>query len=404
MDFLGIDGIKTLDVTYNPKGIRVLAELQTTPTCCPHCGRLPWELKPHGTKRQIITDLHVRENAVEIELIRRRYFCMKCKRTSLQPLSGIDERRSCAIRLIEHIERQSLLKPFSHVAQETGLADTTVRAIFNEYILRLSKSTHIETPRVLGLDGVYIRKKERLILTDIEHLRVIELIESIKERSVAQALFDLPDRRHVEVVTLDMSASLRRAVKHALPWAFIVVDRFHIQRMDNQAVDSIRRHLHASMSSYDRRLIMRDPRYLRKHRDQLKKMGKLATLEEWLDKLPLLRTAYDLKEGFFGVWFSSCSQTARQRYEDWEKTILGCPSEHNELICHAFGPLLKAMRNWGTEVFNFFDYPYTNAYTESANNIVKTIQRDGRRYSFWTIRAKVIHGGLLKASKTTLNS
>src|ERR1051326_2038953 len=82
----------------------------------------------------------------------------------------------------------------------------------------------------------------------------------------AHAPVRLPERRRVEVVTLDMSASLRRAVLHALPWAVIVVDRFHIQRMANQAVDRVRRRIHLGMTRYDRRLVMRDPRLLRKHR------------------------------------------------------------------------------------------------------------------------------------------
>jgi hypothetical protein len=35
-----------------------------------------------------------------------------------------------------------------------------VRAIFREYVARLEREARFETPRVLCLDGVYIRRKE----------------------------------------------------------------------------------------------------------------------------------------------------------------------------------------------------------------------------------------------------
>ena len=91
-----------------------------------------------------------------------------------------------------------------------------------------SRVACIETPRVPGLDGVYLRRKELLVMTDIERRRIVQIAASVKERSVAQALFRLPEQRRVEVVTMDMSASLRRAVLHALAWAVVVADRFHI--------------------------------------------------------------------------------------------------------------------------------------------------------------------------------
>ena len=59
------------------------------------------------------------------------------------------------------------------------------------------------------------------------------------------------------------------------------------------------------------------------------------------------------------------------------------------------------MGNWGDYVFNYFDYPYTNAFTESSNRRVKDIQREGRGGDFKTVRAKMIFGTL---QRRALNS
>lgn len=39
------------------------------------------------------------------------------------------------------------------------------------------------------------------------------------------------------------------------------------------------------------------------------------------------------------------------------------------------------------DILAYFDYRYTNAFTESANNIIKTIEKQGHGYSFEVLRA-----------------
>src|ERR1051326_4248579 len=212
MDYLDLTGMKTTGIIPSTNNLRVLAELTTEPGACPHCPNSLFKLKPHGTKTQVIADAPARGKTVEIAVKRRRSRCPVCGRTCLQPFVGVDERWGMTERLVEFVKNESLLKPFNQAAEETGVAPSTVRAIFREHVAELERTMTFETPRVLGLDGVYVRRKERLVMTDIERRRVVQMTASIKERSVAQALLRLPERRRVEVVTLDMSASLRRAV------------------------------------------------------------------------------------------------------------------------------------------------------------------------------------------------
>jgi hypothetical protein len=56
----------------------------------------------------------------------------------------------------------------------------------------------------------------------------------------------------------------------------------------------------------------------------------------------------------------------------------------------AFEPLTKAMDNWEAEIFAYFDYRVTNAYTESLNSLIRVINRLGRGYSFEVLRAKIL--------------
>ena len=59
-----------------------------------------------------------------------------------------------------------------------------------------------------------------------------------------------------------------------------------------------------------------------------------------------------------------------------------------------------AMSNWNTEIFAYFDYRVTNAYTEVLNGLIKIANRNGRSYSFDVIRAKTLYtNGFQKTQK-----
>src|ERR1700760_523819 len=124
--------MKTIDRDPSLNGVRVWAELTTTPGTCPHCPNALFGLKAHGTKSQTIKDAPMRGRTVEIVVKRRRYRCPVCGRTSLQPFAGVDERWGMTLRLVEFVERESLFKPFKQVGQETGGAPSPLRGIFRE--------------------------------------------------------------------------------------------------------------------------------------------------------------------------------------------------------------------------------------------------------------------------------
>ena len=57
-----------------------------------------------------------------------------------------------------------------------------------------------------------------------------------------------------------------------------------------------------------------------------------------------------------------------------------------------FKPVLSFMKNkrWHTLVFNYFEHPYTNAYVEALNGLIRHIDRAGRGYDLSILRAKAL--------------
>lgn len=216
------------------------------------------------------------------------------------------------------------------MAFRTGLSDTTVADIFDDYTSMLDRTVRFETPRVLGLDGVYIGGKECAILTDLEASLVIDVWADYRLEQLVAALKRLPGREYVRVVVIDMSRPLRRAVQEALPQAVIVIDRHHIQTLANEGVDRVRQELRKDITRRRGRLTMCRRELLRKHWHLLN-VEQQEELRSWFECQPKLKLAYEIKESFLAIWYSSSAVSARQRYREWLEHV---PTRRGARIPH----------------------------------------------------------------------
>lgn len=68
---------------------------------------------------------------------------------------------------------------------------------------------------------------------------------------------------------MDMWRPYKDAVNTVLPHAKVVVDKFHVVRMANQALDSVRKALRDKMTTKERRTLMRERFILLKRKHDL---------------------------------------------------------------------------------------------------------------------------------------
>lgn len=108
---------------------------------------------------------------------------------------------------------------------------------------------------------------------------------------------------------MDLWQPYKDAVKAVLLQATIIVDRFHVVRRANQAMETIRKQLRESLTKNQRRGLMHDRFILLKRHKVLTDMEKV-TLDLWTKNHLSLGTAYELKEAFFDIWESDNRQKA----------------------------------------------------------------------------------------------
>lgn len=240
------------------------------------------------------------------------------------------------------------------------------------------------TPEWLGIDEVYLLRKPRCVLTNVKEATVIEVMPDRYKKTVVERLGRLHDKDRVLVVTMDMSRTFRDAVAAKLPDAVVVIDKFHVVRMASQSMEVVRKSIRGGLDDKSRRKMMHDRFILLRRRKDLED-AQVETMESWFKLFPLLKTAHELKEGFYNIW-DECDtrQKAETAYAEWEAKI---PVE----LTSAFKPVVTAVKNWKADIFAYFDHRATNATTEALNGLTKVIARNGRGYSFRAIRAKMLY-------------
>lgn len=182
---------------------------------------------------------------------------------------------------------------------------------------------------------------------------------------------------------MDMWSPYKSAINTVIPHAKIVIDKFHVVKLANEALEKIRKANRQKVSVKERRQLMRDRYVLLKRRKDLNDFDDQIKLQIWTEKFPSLGHAYELKEDFFDIYEAESIDEAYKLYQKWLSNI---PKELTEY----FEVLIKSVNNWEEEIFNYFNFPITNAYTESLNRLIKTMNHVGRGYSFETLRAKIL--------------
>lgn len=338
----------------------------------------------HSSKERQIHDIPIHGKPVILMLKHNRYKCPCCNKTFYQPFHAIERNDKVTLRLKHYIQQQSLRKPFLEVGYDCGLSHTSVRKYFKEEIARLDAERNIKAPRVLGIDEAHLNKKMRGVFTDTENNKLLEITEDNLKRTVKHTIQNMEGYEDIEVVTIDMWSGYRYACRELIPKATVVVDKFHVVQYANNALDKVRKELKHSLCK-DRTRILRNDRWvLLKNKEDLSEKD-IMLRDTWFDEFPELGVAYWLKETLRDIYIESKDRyEAFQRFYEWECRI---PDDFK-----AFKDLQNTYNNNKQEIFNYFLQPYTNAYTESINNVIKSIEKAGKGYSYEVLRAKVLYG------------
>jgi transposase len=345
----------------------------------------------------LLADLPIRMRPVTIAARRRRYRCRDCGSTFLDQLPGVHPRHEATERLVSYVQTQALhlTGTFTALAATLGVSEWLIRDIFVAHVETLERDYVIQTPRHLGIDEIYVEDAVYCVLTDLERHAVVDLLPKRDMVSVKAWLSRLENPSCVEAVAMDLWNPYRLSIHEMLPHAVIVADKYHVLRMVNEVVESVRKSFRASLPPSQQKQLKQDRKILLKRAKDLTEQQRLI-LEAWTGTYPLLRDLYTLKEEFYGIYDAKDEQEGWDRYIAWQEHV-------PKTLYDAFLALQLTVEEWGQEIFAHFTHPITNAFTERMNLSIREATRITFGLNYRTRRAKLLfcpsNGAALHASQ-----
>ena len=215
------------------------------------------------------------------------------------------------------------------------------------------KHREIKGITALGVDEVAYRKGHQYMTLvyqiDSGCKRLLGVIKDRKEDSLRNFFIDFgPDNcRQVQVICSDMWKPYLNVVAEMLPKALNILDRFHIVKKLNEAVDQVRRDETKRLHQEGYEPILKRSRYSFLKRPCNLTPKQSEKLTEVLQYDLKTTRAYFLKEAFDGFWqYNSphwakwylrkwCTRTMRSRLEPMKKFV-NTLRQHEDLLMNYF--------------------------------------------------------------------
>ena len=242
---------------------------------------------------------------------------------------------------------------------------------------------------------------------------LVAMMHGTKSEDIIYYLSKLPRHKRLKVkeITIDLSPSMRLIAKRAFPNATIVSDRFHVQKLMNEAISDLRvdyrwqaidqenqeiafakelgrKFIPNVFSNGDtrRQLLARSRHIVMKHfskwTDSQKRRAEILFRE-----YPAIEEAYRVSIKLTDIFNTRCrKEVALTKLARWYEEV-------EELNCKYFNSVIQTMQNNYATIANYFENRSTNASAESFNAKVKAFRNQFRGVKdipFFVYRLKTI--------------
>lgn len=275
-----------------------------------------------------------------------------------------------------------------------GINWRTVGTVIQRVVQARLDPDRLEELYVIGVDELSFRRHHEYVTVVVDHLkkRVVWVGEGKGEKTLLKFFEELgPERTQALThVTMDLGAAYRAAVEARAPQAQKVFDRFHVQKLASQAVDTVRRQEVGLLGE------AAGSRALKKSRWALLKSPWNLTQRQGEKLSEVARTnkrlyrAYLLKESLAKGLDYRQRQRAEQHLKGWAQWAARSKLK-------PFVKLSRTIRSFKEGILAYTSTGLSNGLVEGLNNKIRLITR--RAFGFHSAEAltAMIHlccGGL----------
>lgn len=369
-DLLALPGLQVTAVEKGPQRITIYGQLRAEARPCPVCGVPTAVVHQYDTRK--IQDLSISGKEVWLHLRTPQLVCSNCPRYFTQQPEWIVPGKSYTRRQAKWIFELCAKQPFTEVAALVNLSHKTIERLY----YRMAEE-QIDLParyaqvRKLGIDEVAHRKGKRdfvCVLTDLERGIQLDVLPSRRKEALEAHFQELGQDfcAQIELVSCDMWRPYREVAEACFPRAVVVIDRFHVVKALNAALDGVRKDLRrahkeaACFKGIKWALFKRPEHQSDEEREQLEQ----AFSQSWL-----LEEVYTLRNTFHALFDVAPDQASlATELERW--------MAHAEQMANGhLDKFVGTLRRWLTPITAYARARLTNAVTEGLNNYLRYVKR-----------------------------
>jgi transposase len=302
----------------------------------------------------------------------RRVDCARCGITTEQVPWAQGARSRFTTALEQTAAYWAIFTDKSATQRLLGISWRAVDEIVVRVVARKRDPAGLDGVRRIGIDEFSYRKRHHSLTLVVDHdrARVIWAAPGRSSETLAEFFAELgPERTaQLELITIDIAGGYLKAIHEHAPHAQIVFDRFHVQRLASDAVDTVRRQLMREADERDDRRALKRTRWaLLKNPWNLthRERGKLSELQR--RNAPLYR-AYLLKEALADLLSSLRPRHAERRLQEW----LAWASRSR---LRPFVRVARTIRAHRDGILAYVQQRLTNGLSEGINNRIRMIAR-----------------------------
>ena len=379
---IGVSAVQVLGAEINEPGeliIEVESTLKGTP--CRKCGQEAKKGHGHDQPR-LVRHLPVFGLKTYLRFRPKRCGCEHCSEetTTTQQVEWCLPRSGQTKAFAEHILLQLVNSTVEDVSHKEGVSYDEVLGIIDRHLgaeVNWAEFAHLG---VMGIDEIALKKGHQdyvMIVTaclNDGQVKLLAVLPDRKKKTLIKFLrtIPLPLRRTIHTVCTDMWEAYLKAVELVLPWAKVVIDRFHVAQKYHDAADKLRkkelRRLKEELSQAQYQKLKGSMWAFRKQPADLSE-AETEALARLLEYSPPLRLAYDLRLKLTAIFEQDLTKAeATQKIKDWCQDV-----QQTGLTC--FDSFLTTLNNHFDQITNYFINRLNSGFVEGLNNKIKVLKR-----------------------------
>lgn len=266
-------------------------------------------------------------------------------------------------------KKMSILSISKLLEESNGRIWRIVKRYANKYV----ESLEFSKVKRIGLDETSKKGHNYLtIFVDLDTSRIIYIADGKKGSTIEEFRDFFVERNgnpeDIEVVTCDMNMGFTTGIKKAFKNAKIIYDKFHVIKLINEALDTVRK------EEIKEEPTLKKTKYLwLKNKVNLKNNQK-ENIEKMCKKNLKTAKGYRLKLAFQDIYNKKYTRDiAKLEIDEWINWAL-----HSKL--EPFKKVARTIAMKANGILNYFENRLTNAVLEGTNSMIQYIKTRARGY------------------------